>query len=154
MIYLTAFLLGVALFNRSAISYALVLIVVTTAYRVFWGRYDLYPHIDAASFWLLAALAYNRPTWWGVTTAVCALVSVGFQMVYWLFYANGFYVEGLFRNVQTGVFLIAVMALLWGSYDVNQRMGSLLARLRRSSVGVSGSVWAGRGSDQAKKEAP
>jgi len=132
LIYLTTLLLVVALFNRSAIHYALVLLVVSALYLALKGRgmFHLYPYIDAFSVYPLTYLAWRRPTWWGIATAACALVSVVFQMLYWFAYGSGFYISGLFRNGLTVIFLIAVLALLWGSYDVHQRMGSLLARSR------------------------
>lgn len=129
MIWFTTFLLVVALFNRSAIHYALVMLTVTAMYAGLSGKgmFHLYPYIDAFSVYPLAYLAMRRPTWWGITTVICALVSVLFQIVYWSLYLVGFYVPGLFSEGLALIFLIAVLALLWGSYDV----GNLIRRAYR-----------------------
>ena len=125
----------VALFNRSAIRYAWVLLVVSAMYAVLSGRgmFHLYPYIDAFSIYPLAYLVWMRPTWWGLTVTGCAGVSVLFQLVYWFFYANGFYVAGLFKFGLTGIFLVAILALLWGGGSVGDLIGCAY-RFYRSSV--------------------
>lgn len=153
MIYLllVGALVLLALANDSARPLAMVLALNMMATILLQEviAYQPMMYVDAITFNLMVILMFKRPSWWGiVATALLGLSSVvhlayygmgedRYDFRYWHMYAlQAFY-------------LAAVVAILFGGYDVWQRVASFLDRIRRFHRHPSRLGWAGRSADRA-----
>jgi hypothetical protein len=139
-----------ALVKKASRPLALVLFVnmVVTVLLQEIVSYQPMMYVDAIAFNAMVILMFKRPSWWGIlATALLGLSAVAHLAYYGMGEARFDYRYWHMYALQA-LYLTAVVVILFGGYDVWQRLASLLDRLRRVLAHSTGLVWASRAADR------
>lgn len=133
MIYFGALfaLTALAVLNRAARPYAFALLFI---WGLTWALEDfglgyLTSLSDGVGFSLIAMLNWSRKTWW---TQACLSISIGTIAIHgvaWMtYYTFGLWYGYEYADALRTLFLIQMLVLVWGGYDVVQRMADFVSR--------------------------
>ncbi len=133
MIYaVTMMALGLAVFNRAARPFALVMLANAWANSLITAHPDIYVWVSASdgiAFIALAVLTIRHPAWWSFLISELAFGAVVAHAVYWTLFGFGLYYGVEYKKVLDRAFLLSALTLFMGGYDIGNLVGSAWRRL-------------------------
>lgn len=157
MIYLivTAGLLAAAFIREPSRPVALVLAInmLATIFLQETVAYHAMTYVDGLAFNAIVLAVLHRPKWWNVASAVFMGLSCVVHLAYYGL-GESRYDYGYWHMYSLqALYLAAVVAVLFGGFDVRQFVASILDRIRGLRHHPSGVVCARSGDCSTQKEA-